>query len=57
MKKIIFILIFLLLIVSKGYATQEEDDQKLLEELGIGQDEQVAYKFPDIKPEAELMLG
>jgi predicted porin len=57
MKKIIFILILLLLIVNKGYATQEEDDQKLLEELGIGQEEQVTYKFPDIKPEAGLMLG
>lgn len=59
MKKIIFILMLSvsLLIVSKSYAGQEEDDQKLLEELGIGQEEQVAYKFPVIKPEAELMLG
>ncbi len=57
MRKIIFILILLLFIVNKGYATQEEDDLKMLEELGIVPDEQVAYKFPDIKPEADLMLG
>ncbi|MBI5098183.1 MAG: MtrB/PioB family outer membrane beta-barrel protein [Nitrospirae bacterium] len=57
MRKIIFILISLLFIVNKVYASQEEDDQKMLEELGIGQEAQAAYKFPDIKPEAELMLG
>lgn len=59
MKKIIVILILSLslFIVSRGYAGQEEDDQKMLEDLGIEQEEQVVYKFPVIKPEAELMLG
>ena len=59
MKKIIVILILSLsvFIVSRGYAGQEEDDQKMLEDLGIEQEEQVAYKFPVIKPEVELGLG
>jgi hypothetical protein len=57
MRKIIFLLILSLFIVNISYAGQEEDDQKLLEELGIGQEEQAAYKFPVIKPEASLMLG
>jgi len=59
MKKIIFILILSLslFVVSRSFAGQEEDDLKLLEELGIEPEQQEAYKFPVIKPEAELMLG
>ena len=59
MRKIIFILILSLsiFVVSRGFAGQEEDDLKLLEELGIEPEQQEAYKFPVIKPEIELMLG
>lgn len=59
MKKIIFILIvsLSLLIVGRSYAGQEEDDQKMLDELGIVEDAQVKYTFPVIKPEVELILG
>ncbi|MBI5665561.1 MAG: MtrB/PioB family outer membrane beta-barrel protein [Nitrospirae bacterium] len=57
MKKIIYLMILSLFIINKGYATQEEDDLKLLEELGIAAEEQVEYKYPDIKPEARLSLG
>ena len=59
MRKIIFILILSLsiFVVSRGFAGQEEDDLKLLEELGIEPEQQEAYKFPVIKPKIELMLG
>lgn len=57
MKKIIFILISLLFAAGRNYASEEADDLKMLEELGIEHEEHAAYKFPVIKPEAELMLG
>lgn len=57
MKKTIFFMILSLFIINKGYATQEEDDLKLLEELGIAVEEQAAYTYPDIKPEGNLFLG
>jgi len=59
MRKIIFILILSLsiFVVSRSFAGQEEDDLKLLEELGIEPEQQEAYKFPVIKPEIGLMLG
>jgi hypothetical protein len=57
MKKIIFILILLLFIAGRNYASEEADNLKMLEELGIEPEEQAAYKFPVIKPETELMLG
>ena len=59
MRKIIFILILSLslFLVSRSFAGQEEDDLKLLEELGIEPEQQEAYQFPVIKPEIELMFG
>lgn len=57
MKKIIVLMILSLFIINKGYAAQEDDDLKLLEELGISAEEQTEYKFPYIKPEANLSLG
>lgn len=56
-KKIIFLIILPLFFINTGHASQEEDDLKLLEELGIAGEEEVAYKYPDIKPEAHLSLG
>ncbi len=57
MRKIIYLMVLSLCIINKGYATQEDDDLKLLEELGIAAEEPVEYKYPDVEPEANLFLG
>ncbi|MBI4683170.1 MAG: hypothetical protein HY757_08745 [Nitrospirae bacterium] len=57
MKKIILFMILSLFIINKGYTAQEEDDLKLIEELGISMEEEAGYKYPYIKPEAHLSLG